>query len=117
MCVRLAGLLLLSALALAPWGTPSHAVIIATGDGTGNKTPPPDDPGFANVGAMSGTAVYLGIWRVEDAYMAIGVTVRVSPTVFAGAMVLPLLLGLLGGCIPAIAVSRLPITDTIRSAG
>jgi hypothetical protein len=37
-------------------------VVITTGDGTGNTTAPPDDPGFANVGAtvtqLSG--VYLG---------------------------------------------------------
>jgi hypothetical protein len=33
------------------------AVIIASGDGSGNTTAPPDDPGFANVGIRgSGTA-------------------------------------------------------------
>ena len=28
-------------------GSPAPAVIIDSGDGTGNTTPPPDDPGFA----------------------------------------------------------------------
>ncbi|MGH0029044.1 MAG: trypsin-like serine protease [Myxococcota bacterium] len=38
------------------------AVVISTGDGTGNTTAPPDDPGFANVGRSSNnlTGVYLG---------------------------------------------------------
>ena len=37
------------------------AVIIDSGDGSGNTTAPPDDPGFAHVGKRSGlTAVYLG---------------------------------------------------------
>ena len=40
----------------------SSAVVIVTGDGTGNTTVPPDDPGFANVGVTSSgqTGVYLG---------------------------------------------------------
>ncbi|HVU86104.1 MAG TPA: dockerin type I domain-containing protein [Pirellulales bacterium] len=41
--------------------SPSHAVILGTGDGQGNTTAPADDPGFANVGILgSGSAVYLG---------------------------------------------------------
>lgn len=37
------------------------AVLIASGDGSGNTTPPADDPGFANVGVQAGaTSVYLG---------------------------------------------------------
>lgn len=37
-------------------------VVIITGDGTGNTTAPPDDPGFANLGVTSTglTGVYLG---------------------------------------------------------
>src|SRR5580698_7856406 len=39
----------------------ARAVLIATGDGTGNTTAPADDPGFANVGILaSGSAIYLG---------------------------------------------------------
>jgi hypothetical protein len=54
----LAGLLLF-ALSLAPRG--AQAVLIATGDGTGNTTAPADDPGFANVGTRDlQTALYLG---------------------------------------------------------
>jgi hypothetical protein len=40
---------------------PSGAVLIASGDGTGNTTAPPDDPGFANAGILSNnSSVYLG---------------------------------------------------------
>ncbi len=41
----------------------ASAVVIVTGDGTGNTTPPADDPGFANVGVSTTTGfsgVYLG---------------------------------------------------------
>jgi hypothetical protein len=52
--VALASLVLVAA--------PSRAVLIATGDGTGNVTAPADDPGFANVGSRTTglTVVYLG---------------------------------------------------------
>ena len=47
-------------LALA-WGAPAAAVIIASGDGTGNTSAPADDPGFAHVAIKSGlSAVYIG---------------------------------------------------------
>jgi hypothetical protein len=38
------------------------AVLISTGDGSGNTTAPPDDPGFANVGVSANnlSGVYLG---------------------------------------------------------
>jgi hypothetical protein len=40
---------------------PALAVLIASGDGTGNTTAPADDPGFANLGVASGlSAIYLG---------------------------------------------------------
>jgi len=43
------------------WGAPAAAVIIASGDGTGNTTPPPDDPGFAHVGVTNWkSGVYIG---------------------------------------------------------
>jgi hypothetical protein len=39
----------------------ARAVLIATGDGTGNTTPPSADPGFDNVGVIDGlTGVYVG---------------------------------------------------------
>ncbi len=48
------------ALALA-WGGPAAAVIIASGNGTGNISAPPDDPGWDNVVNLTGlTGVYLG---------------------------------------------------------
>lgn len=57
----------------------AHAVVIASGDSTGNISPPPDDPGFAHVGVLNGLAgVYLGngwvisAWHVGAAPFAIG---------------------------------------------
>ena len=51
-------------LAALGFGSPTgdaRAVIIETGDGTGNVTAPPDDPGWANLGTRSNlTVVYLG---------------------------------------------------------
>jgi len=42
-------------------GFEAHAVLIATGDGTGNTTAPTDDPGFDNVGIVGGrSGVYVG---------------------------------------------------------
>lgn len=54
-----------AALALcALWlqAAPGAAVVHTTGDGTGNTTPPTDDPGFAHVGRTGNslTGVYLG---------------------------------------------------------
>jgi hypothetical protein len=37
--------------------TPALAVIIDSGDGSGNTTPPIDDPGFNNIGVKSGLSV------------------------------------------------------------
>jgi hypothetical protein len=41
---------------------PSHAVIVDSGDGTGNTSAPADDPGWAHVGTTAGglTVIYLG---------------------------------------------------------
>jgi hypothetical protein len=41
---------------------PAGAVVHTTGNGAGNTTPPPDDPGFANVGVSSNhlSGVYIG---------------------------------------------------------
>ena len=52
------------------------AVVIASGDGTGNTTAPPDDPGFSNVGIVgSGTAVYLGFgWVLTATHVGAGST-------------------------------------------
>lgn len=48
------------ALALSTLAMPSRAVLIDTGDGTGNTTPPSADPGFSNVGEVNGlTGVYV----------------------------------------------------------
>jgi hypothetical protein len=57
----LLGALLYAALCAVLGAGPSWAVIIVTGDGTGNTTAPSDDPGFDNVGSVNGlSGVYLG---------------------------------------------------------
>jgi len=52
------------------------AVLISTGDGTGNTTAPANDPGFANVVSTSirtGSAVYLGNgWMLTDNHVGAG---------------------------------------------
>jgi hypothetical protein len=57
---------------------PAAAVIIASGDGQANVTPPPDDFGFSNVGDAAQTAVYLGNgWVLTANHVALGpVTLR-----------------------------------------
>ncbi len=58
---RLAASLLLAAGIVVAAGVPARAVIIASGNGTGNAVAPPDDPGWANLGVIGGlSAVYLG---------------------------------------------------------
>jgi len=49
---RLALLMLLGCALIGPHA--ASAVLIATGDGTGNTTAPPDQPGFSNVGIIAG---------------------------------------------------------------
>jgi hypothetical protein len=52
----------------------AQAVIIETGDGTGNVTAPPDDPGWANLGTRSGTTVvYIGRrWVLTANHVGVG---------------------------------------------
>jgi hypothetical protein len=54
---------------------PVHAVIIASGDGTGNTQAPAHDPGFANVGTIGSlSAVYLGNrWVLTANHVGVGV--------------------------------------------
>lgn len=61
--------------AVATWmSAPAQAVIIDSGDGTGNTTAPPDDPGWDNVGVKSGlTVVYLrNGWILTANHVGIG---------------------------------------------
>jgi hypothetical protein len=53
---------------------PSHAVIIDSGDGTGNTSAPSDDPGWAHVGTKGGaTVIYLGNgWVLTANHVGIG---------------------------------------------
>ena len=73
---------LLALLLLFAW--PAQAVIIASGDGSGNTTAPVDDFGFANVGVVTSncsncTAVYLrNRWVVTAGHVGIG------PVTFGG---------------------------------
>ena len=54
------------------------AVVVADGDGTGNVTAPPDDPGWSHVGqrgedTFGGSAVYLGnLWVLTVAHIQSG---------------------------------------------
>jgi len=56
------------------WAATAGAVIIASGDGTGNTTAPADDPGFASVGTLYGaTAVHLGGgWVLTANHVGVG---------------------------------------------
>ena len=52
--------MLLLALALLV-SAPADALVFISGDGQGNTTPPPDDPGWDHVGRVSGlNGTYLG---------------------------------------------------------
>ncbi len=64
----------------------SHAVMISSGDGSGNTSAPADDPGFANVGTLGGaSAVYLGNQWVLTANHVGRVTVpNEVPVIFGG---------------------------------
>lgn len=66
--------LLLTALALWSPLVDANAVIIETGDGSGNVTAPPDDPGWANVGTRgTTTAVYIGRrWVLTANHVGVG---------------------------------------------
>lgn len=59
------------------------AVVIGSGDGAGNTTPPADDPGFANVGVRGvASAIYLGNrWVLTAAHVGPGV-VKLGDTEF-----------------------------------
>jgi len=61
---------------LASWSPlgDAQAVIIETGDGTGNVTAPPDDPGWANLGTRNGTTVvYIGRrWVLTANHVGVG---------------------------------------------
>ena len=53
---------------------PASAVIIDSGDGTGNTSKPADDPGWQNVGKVNGlNAVYLGYgWVITAGHVGLG---------------------------------------------
>lgn len=65
---------------------PARAVVIQTPTGTGNTTPPADDPGFANVGRSAnglGSAIYLGEgWVLTANHVGGGGIVLPSGTFF-----------------------------------
>jgi hypothetical protein len=74
-----------AALALALCAAlPASAVLMDSGDGTGNTTAPSDDPGWKNAGSRGGlNAVYLGHgWVVTAAHVGIG-TVTLDGTVYS----------------------------------
>lgn len=68
------------------WAPAAVAVLIDSGDGTGNVTPPPVDPGFANVGATDNglSAVY-----VRNGWVLTANHVGERAVTFAGTSFLP----------------------------
>jgi len=65
---------------LALASAPAGAVLIASGNGTGNVSAPPDDPGFANAGVLSNnSSVYLG-----DGWVLTANHVSVNPVTLGG---------------------------------
>ncbi len=68
------GLLALTVWLALAWAAPAEAVIIATGDGTGNTSAPLDDPGWGHVATLSwATAVYVGDgWMLTADHLAPG---------------------------------------------
>ena len=63
-----------------PGASSSHAVLIATGDGTGNTTAPAADPGFANVGTIANTT---GVY-VRNGWVLTANHVGANPIVLLG---------------------------------
>ena len=76
LAIRAAVIKALLLAALASWSAVGNAqaVIIETGDGTGNITAPPDDPGWANLGTRNGTTVvYIGRrWVLTADHVGVG---------------------------------------------
>jgi hypothetical protein len=64
----------LVALGIGLAAAPAGAVLIASGDGTGNTTPPADDPGFTHAAIVStNSGVYLGDgWVLTANHVATG---------------------------------------------
>lgn len=66
--------LLLATLCAVAFSLPAHALVIVSGDGQGNTSPPPDDPGYASVGRLGTLSViYVGYgWVLAAAHVNIG---------------------------------------------
>ena len=76
--------LILLGLALAIlWNSTAGAVLLASGNGTQNTTPPVDDPGFSHVGIISGlSGVYIGQgWVLTARHVGQG-SVELAGTVY-----------------------------------
>jgi hypothetical protein len=71
---RRAGWLALANALFAAAALPAAAVLIASGDGSGNTSAPPVDPGFVNAGILSNnSAVYLGDgWVLTANHVSVG---------------------------------------------
>ncbi len=66
--------LLRATLALVAFAAPAQALVIDSGDGQGNTTPPADDPGYVHVGRLGTLSViYVGYgWVLSAAHVNIG---------------------------------------------
>ncbi len=78
---RMVGVLWVFACTL--WAFGAGAVVIDSGDGAGNTTPPPDDPGWAHVGTQDfKTVVYVGNgWVLTAVHVGVG-DVEISGVVY-----------------------------------
>ena len=72
--IRASGLLALATLAGATVAAPAYALVVVSDRGSENLTAPNDDPGWANVGTVSGlTGTYLGNgWMLTASHVGAG---------------------------------------------
>jgi hypothetical protein len=66
--------LLLATLALVALAVPAQALVLDSGDGQGNTTPPADDPGYTHVGRFGTLSViYVGYgWVLSASHVSMG---------------------------------------------
>lgn len=78
---------ILVGMGLVSFAAGAGAVLIGTGDGTGNTTPPPGDPGFANVGV---TSTGLSSVYVRNGWVLTANHVGANPVTFGGVTYVPI---------------------------
>ena len=99
---------LLLALALL-LSAPAEALVFVSGDGQGNTSPPPDDPGWNHVGRVSGlNGIYLGNgWVLTANHVPTGNPIHRGRVVRGHPRV--------GGAARRIPINRWPISRSFAS--